>query len=233
MGRVVKPFETLARTRTADGSALTFHRRGGDYFILLDGEELMSTRRHRSERALAELAFDELETTGRIRVLIGGLGLGFTLTAALERMPPEGRVVVAELFPPVVDWNRKYLDRSARALADPRVAVVERDVREVIAGAAAGFDAILLDVDNGPSAWCLSSNGDLYQPAGLAAIRRALTPRGVLGVWSAYSDSGFVKSLSRAGFQGHARTVRARGDKGSRHTIFLGRRLGPRTARRS
>lgn len=220
----MKPFETLARTRTADGLELTFHRRGDDYFILLDGEELMSTRRHRSESALAELALEELSGVSRPKVLIGGLGLGYTLRATLAALPAAGRLVVAELFGAVVDWNRKYLDDSAGALADARVEVVERDVRAVIAAGAGRFDAILLDVDNGPSAWCLESNGGLYRPDGLAEIHRSLRPKGVLGIWSAYPDPRFVKRLNACGFEARTATVRARGDKGSKHTLFLARR---------
>lgn len=217
----MKPFETLARTRTADGLPLTFHRRGGDYFIYLDGEELMSTRRNRSESALAELAWREVGGTGRPAVLIGGLGLGYTLRAALERLPAGGRLVVSELFPEVVVWNREYLPETAAALTDPRVELTERDVRSVIEGSIDRFDAILLDVDNGPSAWCLESNAGLYEPSGIEAIRRSLKRRGVLGIWSVYPDPRFVRRLVAGGFKARTETVRARGGKGSRHTIFL------------
>jgi len=149
------------------------------------------------------------------------LGLGYTLRAALDVVPAAGRVVVAELFPAVVDWNRKYIDPTAEALNDGRVEVVERDVRAVILDATRDFDAILLDVDNGPSAWCLASNGRLYGREGVAAIRNALRPRGVLGVWSAFRDPAFVTLLNKSGFTARADMVRARGEKGSKHTIFL------------
>ncbi len=229
----MKRFETLASARTSDGLALTFHRREDDYFLLLEGEELMSTRRNRSESALAELASRHLEGVARPVILIGGLGLGFTLRAALERLPAGGRLVVCELFAAVVDWNRKYLDESAAALADPRVAVVTRDVGAVIAGASAQFDAVLLDVDNGPSAWCLESNERLYGRRGLAAMRRSLKPGGILGIWSAYADPRFERLLGASGFRAWSESVRARGRKGSRHTIFFATPERDRLARRS
>ncbi len=217
----MKPFETLASTRTADGLALTLHRREDDYFILLDGEELMSTRRSRSEAALGEVAGRELGALARPVLLIGGLGLGYTLRAALDELPAGGRLVVAELLAAVVEWNLKFMDETAAALADPRVEVVERDVRSVIAGSVDRFDAILLDVDNGPSAWCLESNGRLYGRDGLAAIRRALKRPGLLAIWSAYADPGFVRLLGRSGFAARTESVRSRGAKGAKHTIFL------------
>lgn len=219
----MKPFETLDSTRTADGQTLVLHRRESDYFIYLDGEELMSTRRNHSEGALADLVWDELRGVDRPRMLIGGLGLGFTLRAALGRTPPDGRLLVAELFPQVVRWNLEYMKETASALADPRVEIDERDVQTVIAGSQRRFDAILLDVDNGPSAWCLKSNGRLYDSLGLSAIRRALRSGGVLGIWSAFADPEFVKLLGKCGFDARSERVRARGEKGSRHTIFLAR----------
>ncbi len=217
----MKPFETLARARTAEGSALTLHRRGGDYFIYLDGEELMSTRRNHSEAALATLAWRQLGRVERPAVLIGGLGLGYTLCAALELLPPAGRLVVAELFPVVVDWNREYREESSAALRDRRVQLVAADVGAVIATSVDRFDAILLDVDNGPAAWCLESNARLYGRRGLAAVRRALRPHGVLAIWSAFPDRSFLKLLRSNGFTPRVESVRARGDKGARHTIFL------------
>lgn len=217
----MKPFETLAETTTAEGRRLTLHRHDVDFFIHLDGDELMSTRRHHSEAMLAEAAVRELGSTARPKILIGGLGLGYTLRAALDVVPADGRIVVAELFPAVVDWNRKYIDPTAEALEDRRVEVVERDVRAVIFDSNGAFDAILLDVDNGPSAWCLASNGRLYGTEGVAAIRRALKPRGVLGVWSAFRDPAFVALLNKSGFSARADMVRARGEKGSKHTIFM------------
>jgi spermidine synthase len=218
----VKPFETLAETTTAEGRRLTLHRHDVDFFIHLDGDELMSTRRHHSEAVLAEAAVKELGANASPRLLIGGLGLGYTLRAALEVLPAGGSIVVAELFPAVVDWNRKYIDPTAEALLDRRVEVDERDVRAVIADAKDGFDAILLDVDNGPSAWCLKSNERLYGREGIASIHRALRPGGVLGVWSAFRDPAFVRELNKSGFKARTETVRARGEKGAKHTIFLG-----------
>ena len=168
----MKAFETLDRFTTPDGQALTFHRRGADFFVYLDGEELMSSRAPGSERALAELACAGLE--GRPRVLIGGLGLGFTLRAALDVLPGRAEVVVAELFAKVIEWNRTWLgDLQAGALTDRRTRIVHADVWELVEREAP-WDAVLLDVDNGPEAWCFEANSRLYDRAGLERIRAAL-----------------------------------------------------------
>lgn len=221
----MKPFEELGRERTQDGRDLTFHRRDRDYFLYLDGEELMSTRRHHSEGEMARLALRGRQLS-RPTVLIGGLGLGFTLRACLDELPKDGRVVVAELFGAVVRWNREHLEESAGALRDPRVEVVEADVAEVINGSRDRFDAMLLDVDNGPAAWCLEANTRIYTAEGLARIERALRQSGVLAVWSAFPDEGFVRQLESCGFRARAETVRARGAKGHRQTVFIGQLAG-------
>ena len=219
----MRPFETLAGVTTPDGRRLTLHHRDGDYFIHLDGDELMASRAPRSEAALAELGCGHLAAAEGSRTLIGGLGLGYTLRAALRVLPRRAEVVVAEIFPAVVAWNRTHLtDLHARALEDPRVRVHEGDVRTLLASGGR-FDAILLDVDNGPAAWCLESNGRLYDRAGLARIRQALAPGGVLAVWSAERDLAFLKQLDKSGFDARAEIVRSRGDRGSKHTIFVAR----------
>ena len=218
---------------------LTLNRRDGDFFLYLEGEELMSTRAPGTEVALAELGCEGLES-GRPRVLIGGLGLGFTLRAALEVLPAGAEVVVAEILPAIVEWHRGHLGELGRAVDDPRVEVHVGDVVECLeGGAGTSFHAILLDVDNGPSAWCLRENGRLYGRAGLGRILASLVPGGRLAVWSAYRSDGFVSALGRAGFESpRAITVRARGEKGIRHTVFvagrptLPRRRPPRSARR-
>lgn len=226
----MRPFETLGTTVTPDGRTLALHHRDGDYFLYLDGEELMSSRAPGSEIALAELALAEL-APGPVggaddrRILIGGMGLGYTLRAALDLLSPGSEVVIAELLPAVIEWNRRELTALGRPLEDRRVGIETRDVTEVIAEGRGGrYDAILLDVDNGPSAWCLEENSRLYGREGIQRLREALAPAGVLGVWSAYRDDRFVTSLEKAGFRARAVTVRARGEKGARHVVFLGRK---------
>jgi spermidine synthase len=231
----MKPFETVASVTTPEGRSLTLHRRDREYFIHLDGEELMSSRRTGSETALAERVLSELPEGTAPRILIGGLGLGFTLRAALAVLPREAKVVVAEIFPAVVAWNRNELAELGtppRPLDDRRVHVREEDVAAALAessaiagdvGAAGRWDAILLDVDNGPSAWCLGSNSGLYDRVGLERIRRSLNPGGILGIWSAYADAAFLGRLRKAGFDADVETARDRGLKGARNLLFVAR----------
>jgi len=218
------PFETLDRVTTPEGRELSLHHHDGHYFIHLDGEELMSTWVHGSESALAEMACRDLTATHRPRVLIGGLGLGFTLRAALEVLPRDAEVVVAELFPKVVEWNGTHLASLGRPLEDPRVRIHDGDVVGVLKDSPSRhYHAVLLDVDNGPSEWCLKSNGALYDRDGLQRIKRSIVAGGVLAVWSAYPDPVFVKNLRKRGFDASSQTVRGHGKKGPRHTIFLAR----------
>lgn len=217
----MKAFETLGRFSTPDGQKLTFHRRDSDYFVYLDGEELMSSRAPGSEQALAELACGDLE--GKPRVLIGGLGLGFTLRAALDVLPSAARVTVAEVFECVIEWNRTYLPHlQGNALTDRRTRIAHADVWNVMRERAP-WDAIMLDVDNGPAAWCLRSNRRLYDRSGLAAIQTALAPRGIVAFWAAQSDPRFVKTLKKAGFDARSHTVRAHRGRGAKHTVFTAR----------
>ncbi len=217
------PWETLGRARTPDGGELVLYRRGGEFVIRVDGRELMSSRAHGSEEAMAHLACEGLASGAR--VLVGGLGLGYTVRAALELLPADAELVVAEIVPAVVEWNRGPLaDLAGRPLDDRRVAVHEGDV-----GAAmrtrGRFDAILLDVDNGPVALTRKANHVLYGPTGIALARGALRPRGVLAVWSAHRDDKFASRLRRGGFTSvEAVDVPARGRGGGpMHTIFLAR----------
>jgi len=222
----VKAFETLDRFTTPDGQELTFHRRDGDYFVYLDGDELMSSRAPGSERALAELACGGLK--GRPRVLIGGLGLGFTLRAALDVVPPGAEVVVAEVFASVIEWNRTYVpELQGNALTDPRTRIVHADVWDLIRRDAP-WDAILLDVDNGPVAWCLDSNSRLYDKPGLLQIQAALRPTGIVAFWSAHPDPRFVKTLRKCGFDAKGHGARAHGERGARHTVFLAKQAPSR-----
>jgi spermidine synthase len=224
MGLPMKRRELLASTITPDGMRMTLSLHAGDYYIEVDGQALMSTRAPGSEKALADLAARELGGHSHPRVLIGGLGLGFTLGAALDALPRGASVVVAEYFETIVDWNRKFGFESATdRLADPRVVVEVTDVVDYLRDVQRPFDAILLDVDNGPDAWCLASNKRLYDRPGLLRIRRALKPGGLLAVWSAERSSVFENRLAEVGFAARSETVRSREQRGERHTIFLGR----------
>ncbi len=220
----VKRHELLASTITPDGVRMTLSLHAGDYYIEVDGQALMSTRATGSEEALADLAARELAGNSHPRVLIGGLGLGFTLGAALDVLPRGATVVVAEFFETIVDWNRKFSFESVTdRLGDPRVVLEVTDVVDYLRDVKRPFDAILLDVDNGPDAWCLASNGRLYDRLGLLRIQRALKPGGLLAVWSAAESSVFEKRLAEVGFAARSETVRSREGRGEHHTIFLGR----------
>lgn len=216
-------WELLDRAPTPDGRGeLTLHRRGDELSIRCDGAELMNSRMHGSEEAMAAMAC--AGQPADVRVLVGGLGMGFTLAAACAAVGPAAVVEVAELVGAVVDWNRGPLGPLAgHPLDDPRVRVVVADVRERVRAAGA-WDVILLDVDNGPGGLTQEGNGWLYGAAGLSHLRRALRPGGALAVWSAHPDEAFTRRLRGAGFDAAAHTVRARSNgKGPRHTIWLAR----------
>jgi spermidine synthase len=218
----MKPQHTLGKASTPDGGEIVLYERDGAYFIRVNGLELMTSRAHGSEEDLARLALAKVQRK-KPKILVGGLGMGFTLRAVLDSVPMSAKVMVAEILPAVVAWNRNELAHLAGSpLEDPRVAVVERDVAEIIAAGPSAFDAVLLDVDNGPAAFTVAENEGLYGPSGLAAIRRCLRPGGVLGVWSADPDAAFEKRLAKAGFKLCTETVPARrGAKGPKHTIFI------------
>jgi len=200
--------------------------RGKELVLRVGGRELMCNKVHGSEDALADLACDKIGARPEARILIGGLGMGFTLAAALKRVGPEARVVVAELVSAVVKWNRGVLGEAAGyPLNDPRASVHEGDVAEVIRAKPSAWDAILLDVDNGPTALTKSTNNWLYRPQGLEAAFTALRPGGILGVWSAAPDSGFTRRMDRAGFDVVPEEVRSRGARGGRrHVVWIGTR---------
>lgn len=222
----MKPWILLGESHTPDGTRLTLMLRDREHVIFADGKLLMSSRMHGSEEALATLACAHVTLAAAPRVLVGGLGLGFTLRATLDVLPPRATVVVAELVPAVVEWNRGPLGPLANhPLDDPRVEVAVGDVAGVIKGHRAGFDAILLDVDNGPDAFTSSLNAGLYANDGVVQAHAALTPHGVLAVWSAWEDRKFEQRLRWAGFTVTMHRVRARLKQGGpRHTIFLGTR---------
>jgi spermidine synthase len=218
----MKPQSTLGTATTPDGRQLVLYERDGVYFIRVDGLELMSSRAHGSEEALARLALARTRSRSP-KVLVGGLGMGFTLRAVLDAVADDAEITVAEILPAVVAWNRDHLAELAhRPLDDPRVIIEVRDVAEVLGSSRRAFDVVLLDVDNGPVAFTTSGNQRLYSRRGLERIRRALRPGGVLGVWSADPDSRFVKRLAEAGFRVDEQRVPARGaGKGPRHTLFM------------
>lgn len=219
--------EVLDLVVTPDGRELVLERRGDLYTILVDGEELMASRTSGSERALADLALGAVAERPAPRVLIGGLGMGFTLRAALDALAgrPRATLVVAELFPEIVTWNHGPLAPLAgRPLADPRARVEVADVADLLA-ATPPWDAILLDVDNGPESFTVDRNARLYARAGLARLHAALAPGGVLAVWSAGDDPRFTSRLAAAGFTPTTLRVPARTTgQGGKHVIFLARR---------
>ena len=219
------PWEILGRAVRSEGDELTLHHRGGEFVIRVGGRELMSSRVHYSEEEMARLAVKRLGARQNIRLLIGGLGMGFTLRAALDALPPQSSVTVAEIEPEVVAWNQGPLaDLAGRPLEDRRAHIVVKDVSQVISDEKIGFDAILLDVDNGPEGLALKSNSALYSDSGLLRARSALRPGGLFAVWSASPDATFLKRLQRAGFSSEAMRIRQRSSrtKGTHHTIFFG-----------
>jgi len=209
-----------------DGGELRLMRRGQEFSIMAGSIELMNSRLSGSEEALAGETIARLGGRPAPRLLIGGLGMGFTLRAALAVLGPDAKVVVAELVPEVAAWARGPMAfLHGDSLTDPRVTLVEGDVAAVIAGHGDGFDAILLDVDNGPSALAHTKNNRLYSPTGVRRCSEALRPGGVLAVWSAGHDTGYVATLKSAGFkQVEARTVGNHKGAGVKHVLFLASR---------
>lgn len=231
------PWQTVARAAGPDGAEWVLARRGEEWVVRVAGRALMSSRQHGSEEALAAIALALLpkgrrDPPGRRRgdrgpptVLVGGLGLGFTLRAALDRLPEDARVVVAELAPALVEWNRGPVAHLAgRPLDDPRTRLQQGDVLARIAEAKGAFDAILLDVDNGPSAVAHPANDRLYGEKGVRACRAALRAGGVLVVWSAGPDERYRARLEKAGLEVEVHAVPAREgtSKGARHVVFAG-----------
>lgn len=226
----MKPFRTLGQVRTPDGSSLTLHEHDGEHYIKLDGRQLMSTTATSSELLLADLGCAPFARQREARVLIGGLGLGFTLQRVLEIVGPDAAVHVAELMPEVVAWNRELLRGVNGALLDdPRVSVFTEDVFQVIKrGATAPYDAILLDVDNGPTSFVQKKNVRLYGHSGFVAIDRALKPSGRVAYWSATEERSFIAQLSRAGFTGTAHEAKAHEHaKRAAHRIYVAERRAP------
>jgi spermidine synthase len=220
----VTPLEEIARAKVpGDDGEITLHKRGTEFSIRTAGKELMNSRQHASEDILAKLTCSRLGRKTGQKILIGGLGMGYTLAAALEHSEPDTRITVCELIPAVVEWNRTFMGHLAgRPLEDPRVEVEEEDVAETIHKSESAWGAILLDVDNGPEGLTRKANDRLYSPSGLKKSYRALRPGGFLSVWSCAADEAFTRRLTRCGFRTEALTVRSRQPgKGARHTIWL------------
>ena len=198
-------------------------KRGTEFSIRTADAELMNSRCHGSEEAMAEFTCRRIKQKSGVRMLIGGLGMGYTLAAALEQSPPDTHITVAELIPTVVTWNRKYIGHLAgMPLDDSRVFVRTEDVATVIGHQRSAWDAILLDVDNGPDGLTQSANNRLYGRLGLKTSFSALCPGGVLAIWSSAPDPAFTRRLDQCGFQTETVMVRARNPgKGARHTIWL------------
>ncbi|MBV9929397.1 MAG: spermidine synthase [Alphaproteobacteria bacterium] len=220
------PREQLGTAKVPGGAELRLYRRGGDFMIVLERNELMNSRMRGSEEALATRTIARLRDAAAARLLVGGYGMGFTLRAALGALGPRAELVVAELVPEILAWARGPMAAlTAGCLDDPRVRVVAADVADAIAGAAAAWDAILLDVDNGPDGLVRAANDRLYSREGLAAAKAALRPGGVLAIWSAAPDAAFARRLAQAGFAVEEEAVRARENgKGPRHVLWFARR---------
>ncbi len=223
----MKPWIVLDRAAIPGGGELTLAQRARDFAIRVGRDELMSSMAHGSEDALARLAFAHLGARPQRQVLIGGLGMGFTLAAALRDAGPDDRLTVAELIPAVVAWNRGPLAHLAgNPLSDPRVEVHTGNIAELLRSQRAAYDLILLDVDNGPSALTTDANHWLYGGVGLSAAFAALRKGGVLAIWSAGHDPAFTKRLRATGFHVELAEGRAHGTRGARFPIWLAARPG-------
>ncbi|ADL55355.1 spermidine synthase [Gallionella capsiferriformans] len=218
------PFK-LVDTAFEAGVALRLYQRGDEFSIRVDkAGELMNSRAHHSEEVLAEVACRMIANRQKPHLLVGGLGMGFTLAAVLSHTVPEARVTVAELIPAVVRWNREFIGQLAGApLADARVHVMELDVGQVMRQGKNSFDAIMLDVDNGPSSFTHEDNDALYSLRGLKLIYDALKPGGVFTVWSASTDPAFTQRMIKTGFNVSEQRVGSHASKrGNRHNIWIG-----------
>jgi len=218
------PWEEIDRAEiSGQEGEVTLLKRGTEFSIRTAGTELMNSRLHGSEGALAELTCSRMKRKSGLRFLIGGLGMGYTLAAALEQSEADTRITVSELIPAVVRWNREHLGHlTGIPLNDPRVSVQEEDVAETIRNRTSAWDAILLDVDNGPDGLTRKANDRLYGRSGLETSFLALHPGGILAVWSSGADEAFTRRLKQCGFQTETVTVRARKPgKGGRRTIWL------------
>lgn len=218
------PWVQLDTAPLPEGGELRLKQRGAEFSIMLGTNELMNSRLSGSEEALASLTCERIGSTTP-KILIGGLGMGFTLRAALAALGPDAKITVAELVPAVVGWARGPMATVfGSCLDDPRVDVRETDVGLLIRAEPAAYDAILLDVDNGPEGLTRKGNDALYDPRGLSQAHAALKRGGVLAVWSSAPDAAFTRRLTRTGFAVEEMKIRANGKRGARHTIWLATR---------
>ena len=217
------PRELIGVAEVPGGPPLRLFRRGGDFMIVLERNELMSTRMHGSEVALGTMTCDRLASKKSPHLLIGGYGMGYTLRAVLGQLGADARVTVAELVPGIIEWARGPMAAvTDGCLDDRRVSLTMGDVAASMREATARFDAILLDVDNGPDGLTRAENDSLYSPRGLASAMNALRPGGILAVWSAAPDTAFARQLERTGFTVETVRVRARENgKGAAHIIWF------------
>jgi spermidine synthase len=215
------PWVQLDTTTVPGGGELRLMRRGNEFSIMAGATVLMNSRMSGSETMLAELACDRLRGRRNCRMLLGGYGMGFTLRAALTGLGADARIQVAELVPAIMEWARGPMaEYTADCLDDPRVSIHEDDVASLIASARSSFDAILLDVDNGPDGFSRNANDRLYDLRGLEAARKALRPKGLLAIWSAAPDREFANRLARAGFAVDEIKARSNKGRGGRHVIW-------------
>jgi spermidine synthase len=229
------PWILLDTAAIPGGGELRLKQRGTEFSIMLGAIELMNSRISASEEALATLACARVRSRPQPQMLIGGLGMGFTLRAALQELPSDARVVVGELVPAVVRWAKGPMaELHGSSLTDPRVSIHEGDVGDLIGSKPASYDAVLLDVDNGPEGLSREANDRLYDLSGLAAARVALVPGGVLAVWSSAPNQAFTGRLRRVGFDVEEVGVRAKGARGgSRHVLWLATNPGSARGERS
>ena len=221
----MKKVEHLGEAKAPDGTLLNLYRHDGAYFIRVNGVELMSTRRHNSEDALAELVCAPLANQPSPRVLVGGLGLGYTLRTALRLLPPQAEVVVAELVAEVILWNQNPdYELAHDILVDPRVELRHVDVAQLLRGPDGRYDAIMMDVDNGAESFTTRGNSGLYRGAGIMMAVGALRPHGRSAYWSATEDTALVHFMREAGLMVKRHSVRAHTTSGAWHSIYVGQR---------
>ena len=220
----MKKWNSIDTALMPDGKTISLNEHEGSYSVRVDDAVLMSTRRHASEEKIAELACAHATNICGARVLIGGLGFGFTLKAALSALAADATVVMVEILAAVIAWNRNPLfDLAAHAMADPRVIVLQKDVGDVIRETRGGFDSIILDVDNGPAALSTNGNHRLYDSKGLQLVRAALRPGGCVAFWSAAPAPAFEKLMARVGFAVDVGRCRPHANSGGWHVILVGR----------
>jgi spermidine synthase len=225
----MKPLERLGGARTPNGTLIALFRHDGAYVIRADGIELMSTRRHLSEDRLAEVACAPYRDTPGARVLIGGLGLGFTMRAALGALRTDAEVVVAEFLAEVIEWNANpAYQLSAQAMQDPRTRIVHDDIVNVLSANVAGFDAIMLDTDNGPDGMLMSESARLYAMFGIETTVAALRPGGTIAYWSVGEDPKFLDALRRSRLTVQTLRVRAHDTAGPTHILYVATRRARR-----